>query len=603
MPRTRPCEAEASTETIVSEEAHVTAASVGLSESLSAGKRAAILAPSLLAIPLAACGGAQGTGNATSSRIGISATGGQVAASTAINDSDAAHFLLQAQFTAEEDDIAAVQTQGYVTWLTNQYAASIDTTGVAWLDARGYNAITTAQYYYRNNFADNSAWFQMITAKDQVRKRLVLALSEHFVVPINSTNLWPSYIAMGYWDMLNSQVFGNFRQLLEQITLNLGVGLFLNLSNSTKADATTGTQPDENFARECMQLFTIGLTQLNTDGSQKTDLLGNLLPTYSNTDVRALASVMSGYRADLTGITTTAVSWESAAIKNNAYTWRPMVVVNGLHSKETVSFLGVTIANADAAQARTVALDALFNHPNVGPFFGQRMIQRLVTSNPSPAYVSRVASAFNDNGSGVRGDLQAVWTAILTDPEALAAQNAATGGKLREPIVRFVQWARMAEVISSTGEWGIQDLSAADKALGQSPLRSPSVFNFFRPGYVPPNTKILDNSMVAPEFQLVSETTAAGYLNFMLQTVVNGVADVKPQYTTLLTMASDPGTLVPWLNLHFAANQLSANSVTLIQQAVATIGSASTLSSDQKLQRVQAALYLVMSCPEYLIQK
>jgi len=557
-------------------------------------------AVALLTLPLAACGGGAGGGGGGGSVTVPASTESSPPAT--ISDQEAARFLLHAQFSASDSDIAAVKNQGYKQWLAGQFSSGAGLTAKSWLDSRGYNAITTAQFYFKNTFADNAVWNQLITAPDQLRKRLVLALSEHFVAPVNTQNLWASYITAAYWDMLNATVFGNFRQLLEQVTLNLNVGIFLNLTNSSKADAATGAEPDENFARECMQLFTIGLTRLNNDGSPQNDLFGNSQATFTNSDVTALATVMTGYRPDVTGVTSTTVAWENAPIKDNSYTSRPMAVVSSLHARVTVQFLGTTIATADPAQALASALDTLFNHPNVGPFFAKRMIQRLVTSNPSAAYIGRVAAAFNNNGSGVRGDLQAVWTAILTDPEALAAQDATTGGKLREPIIRFVQWARTAEVSSATGEWLIQDLSAADRGLGQSPLRSPAVFNFFRPGYVPPNTKIAQNNLVAPEFQILNETTTAGYLNFMLQAVVNGVADVTPQYTTLLTMAADTSALINWLNLHMTGNQLSANTVSVIQQAVATIGTASP-TSGQKLQRVQAAIYLVLSSPEYLIQK
>ena len=191
------------------------------------------------------------------------------------------------------------------------------------------------------------------------------------------------------------------------------------------------------------------------------------------------------------------------------------------------------------------------------------MIQRLVTSNPSPAYVGRVAAAFANNGSGVRGDLKAVWTAILTDPEARTAPAASDtlSGKLREPVVRFVQWARTVGITSTNGAYEIYDLSGSDTALGQSPLRSPSVFNFFRPGYVPPNTAIATAGKQAPEFQLLNETTTAGYINFMQGMTRNGYYnfDVNPTYTTLLPIAHDVPAVIAWLNLRLTANQLSAD--------------------------------------------
>ena len=199
-----------------------------------------------------------------------------------------------------------------------------------------------------------------------------------------------------------------------------------------------------------------------------------------------------------------------------------------------MNFLGAKIpANTPGPDALHIALDRLFNHANTGPFFARQMIQRLVTSNPTPAYVRRVAAVFANNGAGVRGDLKAVWTAILTDAEAraLPAARDTLSGKLREPIVRFVQWARTVGVTSDNGEYEITICPTPTPSLGQSPLRSPSVFNFFRPGYVPPNTAIATAGKVAPEFQLHNETTTAGYINFMQCVTRGGYNDVKPDAT------------------------------------------------------------------------
>ncbi len=553
----------------------------------------------VMAATLAACGGGGGGGGSSAS----APTPSQPAVVTPpvpqISDAEATRFLLQTQFSASDADIAAVKSQGFTGWLGNQYIAATSISLWDWLDSRGYNAVTQDKHYFHVEPAENGIWHQLIASPDQVRKRVTLALSEHFVAPFNSTNMWPSYIAAGYWDMLNANAFGTFRALMEAVTLNLQMGIFLNVVGSGKAD-DSGRQPDENYARECMQLFTTGLTMLNIDGTPKTDLFGNQSDVFNLEDVTNLAHVFTGYAADVADVNTTTVAWETFAIREPIYARRPMTVVRGLHSNTAISFLGTTIpANTGAEDKLRIALDTLCNHPNVGPFFAKAMIKHLVMSNPSPAYVGRVAATFNDNGAGVRGDLKAVWTAIFTDAEARALPDAVTGGKLREPIVRFVQWARTAEVATSTGQWGIPDLSSM-QSLGQSPLRSPSVFNFFRPGYIPPNTAMADRKMVAPEFQIVNETTTAGYLNFMLGAVTSGVNDVKPQYTALLAKADDAAALVSALNLRLTANQLSPATVTLIQTAVAGLPAT---TDAQKLNRVQAAVYLTMAAPEYLIQK
>lgn len=555
----------------------------------------------VIAAAVSACGGGGGGGGGGGSGTTPAPSQPVVVTPPApqISDAEAVRFLLQTQFSASDADIAAVKSQGYTAWLGSQYGAANSTSLWDWLDSRGYNAITQDKHYFHVEPAENGIWRQLIASPDQVRKRVTLALSEHFVAPFNSTNMWPSYIAAGYWDMLNANAFGTFRALMEAVTLNLQMGIFLNVVGSGKAD-DSGRQPDENYARECMQLFTTGLTMLNIDGTPKTDLFGNQSDVFKLEDVTNLAHVFTGYAADVANVPTTTVSWETFAIREPVYARRPMIIVRGAHSPEAISFLGTTIpANTVAEEKLRIALDTLCNHPNVGPFFATAMIKRLVTSNPSPAYVGRVAAAFNNNGAGVRGDLKAVWTAIFTDAEARTLPDAVTGGKLREPIVRLVQWARTAEVATSTGKWGIADLSGMQN-LGQSPLRSPSVFNFFRPGYVPPNTMMADRKMVAPEFQIVNETTTAGYLNFMLTAVRSGINDVKPQYTALLSKADDAAALVATLNLRMTANQLSAATVTLIETAVASLPAT---TDSQKLNRVHAAVYLTIAAPEYLIQK
>ena len=233
------------------------------------------------------------------------------------------------------------------------------------------------------------------------------------------------------------------------------------------------------------------------------------------------------------------------------------------------------------------------------------MIQRLVTSNPSPAYVQRVATAFGNNGSGVRGDLKSVWTAILTDEEARATPSASDTlfGKMREPIVRFLHWARTAEIASDTGAYGIGDLSDPATMLGQSPLRAPSVFNFFRPGYVPPGTAMAATGMQAPELQIHNETSTAGYINFMQRATRNGVKDAKPAYTTLLPIAHDLDSVIGWLNLRLTANQLSSETLGVLTTALRTFNITAASSTSAKLDMLAAASFLILISPDYLVQK
>ena len=247
-----------------------------------------------------------------------------------------------------------------------------------------------------------------------------------------------------------------------------------------------------------------------------------------------------------------------------------------------------------------MALDTLAAHPNVGPFIGRQLIQRLVASNPSPAYVQRVAAVFDNNGKGERGDLRAVIRAILLDAEARQPAASPDAGKLREPIQRLVQWARTVGLSSPGDLWGIGDTSNPASRLGQSPMRSGSVFNFFRPGYVPPNSQLGTNGVTAPEFQLCNESTVAGYLNFMQSLIGNGIGDMKPDYTADLAVAADATALVRRQALLMAGGTLSEATVTTIANAVATIKAETDAG---KLNRVKASWLMVMAAPDYQVQK
>jgi uncharacterized protein (DUF1800 family) len=530
--------------------------------------------------------------------------------SVQITDAEAARFLLQAQFAVTDADLTAVKANGYAAWLTSSYNQALGQTGVAWLDSRGHNSITAEQRYFWPQFGDFMIWNQLLAGPDQMRKRVAFALSEFFVVSLSPIDgFYPPYVIGAYWDVLTANAYGNFRTLLERITLNAAMGFFLNTKGNLKEDAN-GRQPDENYAREVMQLFTIGLYELNADGSLRLDSNNQPIETYGQSDITNLARVFTGYDWDYlsNGGTFTNVTWHDYDVPNTRFATNPMMFRVNNHSYLAVSFLGTDIpANTPGPEALRIALDRLFNHPNTGPFFARQMIQRLVTSNPSPAYVGRVAAAFANNGAGVRGDLKAVWTAILTDTEARTLPGAADtlSGKLREPVVRLVQWARTVGITSTNGEYEIYDLSGSDTSLGQSPLRSPSVFNFFRPGYVPPNTAIAAAGKQAPEFQLLNESSTAGYINFMQGMTRNGYFnfDVNPTYAALLPMAHDVPAVIAWLNLRLTANQLSTDTLTLLQTTLSafnvTAGSTDTL----KLDMLATACFLILCSPEYLVQK
>ncbi len=368
------------------------------------------------------------------------------------------------------------------------------------------------------------------------------------------------------------------------------MGVYLAMRGNRKEDPRTGRQPDENYAREVMQLFTIGLNQLNPDGTPKTSN-GKTIDTYTLAQITELARVFTGWDFD--------TSEPGGA--DFSYMKRPMKHTATRFSTGPKQVLDVAIPeSADGPAAMKIALDTLAAHPNVGPFIGRQLIQRLVASSPSPAYVQRVAAVFADNGKGERGDLRAVIRAILLDPEARQPSTAPAGGKLREPIQRLVQWARTVGMSSPGDLWAIGDTTNPATRLGQSPMRSGSVFNFFRPGYVPPNSQLGSNGVTAPEFQLCNESTVAGYLNFMQTLIGNGIGDMKADYTADLALAADAPALVRRQALLMAGGDLSDATINTIATAVATIKADTDAG---KLNRVKASWLMVLAAPDYQVQK
>ena len=532
----------------------------------------------------------------------VTAVGG----SLRVTSAQTVRFILQAQFGATPADLASVRSLGFEPWLNQQFNAPASEGGYDWMVSSG-NTDPFKGEFFNSMYADFMIWKQLIASTDRVRMRMALALSEMFVVSTNALDaFWPGSFMGAYWDVLTKNVFGNFRTLLEDVTLNPAMGRYLNMLGSLKEDPATGRLPDENYAREIMQLFTIGLNQLNIDGTPKLDAQGKKLDSYTQSDVSNLARVFTGYEYDFTGVTYANTPFQLYPIPSPQNARNRMKLVAAKHSNLSATFLGVTVAaNTPGAVALKTALDTLFNHPNVGPFFAKQMIQRLVTSNPSPAYVQRVATVFNNNGAGVRGDMKAFWKALLLDPEARTLSTAPNAGKVREPIVRAVQWAHTFGATNVDGKWVVYSQDSSDYGLAHSPLRSPSVFNFFRPGYVPPKTAIAAAGLVAPEFQIHNESSTVAYLNYLSDWVGSkfGYGTIAPNYSVLLPVAADAVKLVKWVNLYLTSRQLSDNTVKQITQSVASLAVAADSPDSTKLQRIYAAVLLVMACPEYIVQK
>ena len=471
-------------------------------------------AASAIVALLVACGGGGGGGG------GGTPPDPVPPAAAAPTRAEAARFLGQATFGATAADIDRVTQIGYRRWLDEQMALpqTMHSPEVPKFD----DPLTPLFVGYFP--IQSSFWRQAATAPDQLRQRLVFALSEIFVVSVHDTNVLqhPRGVA-AYLDMLGTNSLGNWRGLIEGVALHPMMGLYLSHLGNRKEDPASGRIPDENFAREVMQLFAIGVDELNPDGTARRDGAGRTIDTYGNDDVMGLAKVFTGWSWHAPqasddyffAISTNPLRFADAADPERDI--RPMRSYPQHHSTSEKRFLGTVIPAGTGADASVrIALDRLFAHPNAAPFFCRQLIQRLVTSNPSPAYVQHVAAVFADNGQGVRGDLRAVVRAVLLDAEARGAPTPAdvTGGKLREPILRITAWMRAFDVQARARRAG-PTTSPATRSLsiGQSPLQSPSVFNFFRPGYVPPQSEAGRAGLVVPEMQIASETTVASYLN------------------------------------------------------------------------------------------
>ncbi|KGM42020.1 hypothetical protein JY96_08140 [Aquabacterium sp. NJ1] len=542
---------------------------------------------------LAACGAGEGTPTT-----GATAQPSQVdQAVTPQQEEKAVRFLDQAGLgatTAEVNALIAGKLDFHA-WLDQQFA--VKPVGSLWQIAKDLGQAEGTANIAKNTIVDNILWYRLFNAKDVLRQRIVLALSEIFVVSMNNLPIpWGQFACLAYWDTLETYCFGNFRELIERITLSPAMGVYLSMRGSQKADSVSGRRPDENYARELLQLFTIGLKVLDDNG------LPTKQDTYSNEDVMQLAKVLSGWDFDVDHVGTPP-AYDGDTTPD--FTRRPMVPVPSLHDETSKTFLGLTIpakAN-DAAGDLEKALDHICAHHNVPFFISRQLIQRLVMSNPTPDYVLRVATKFKDNGQGIRGDMKAVIRAILTDPTArdtLTGIEAVQRSKLREPMLRFLQWGRLARLTSSDGAWSIPDLSTADR-LAQSPMRAPSVFNFFRPGYVPLNSGVSADGFVAPEFQITDESTVVGYANFMLLHL-DGAPEMKivVDYSEWTELATDAVKLVDRLNLMLTARNLASVTVDVIVAAIKTMPADTSV---RLANRVKAAFYLMLTSPDYMIQR
>ena len=515
--------------------------------------------------------------------------------------SDAARFLTQATFGPKMADITALQTKGFDTWLNEHFALPTDS-HLAYVDR--LVAAEPGKSFYDEAMME-SFWNQAVKGNDQLRQRVSFALSELFVLSSNSNLSGEFYALASYADMLNRNAFGNYRQLLEDVTLHPAMGRYLDHLQNDKEDVATGRQPNENYAREVLQLFSIGLYQLHPDGSLKLGSNGLPIETYDQNVVQGFAHVFTGWSYGT--FAKTENNWKWPPVWNNgSQFWRvPMELWPAHHSTLAKNLLnGVTLpAGQTAPKDLQDALDNIFNHPNVGPFVARQLIQRLVTSNPSPGYVYRVTQKFNDNGSGVRGDMKAVTKAILLDYEARSADVLANQGygKLREPIVRLAQLFRAFNYSCPCNKIPVYWMDSPVYAIGQNPYRAPTVFNFFEPNYSHAG-HIATAGLHSPEFQIATEVSVTGISNFMRYVIFSGFTwdntkPLLPDYSAVSPLAANPSQLTDHLNLLLLSGQMTAALRTTL------VNELTKMPSGDLIERSKEAIHIIVTAPEYVIQK
>jgi len=478
-------------------------------------------------------------------------------------------FLEQATWGPEGQDLINLQQQGFQPWLTAQQAAK-------------ESKFPSPPAGAPKDFAQSTFMYNAINGPDQLRQRVAFALGQIMVI---SEDKIPLAGMMPYLQLLQDNAFGNYRTLLQAVTLSPSMGRYLDMVDSSKPNAVKGTLPNENYAREFMQLFTIGTVELNQDGTRTLDPQSNTIPLYGESDIQNLARVFTGWT-----FPPTPGAAAAKKLVNPVNYVGQMVPVEAIHDTDPKTFLGTTLpAGQTAEKDLSQALDVVFNHPNVAPFVSIRLIQHLVTSNPSPAYVKRIAAVFANNGAGKRGDLWAVTKAILTDPEArqgdIAANASATGGHLREPVLYATAMLRaLGASVSSTNQ-----LAEKIAIMGQTLLKPPSVFNYYSPFY-----RIPGGAAAGPEFQLFSTGTALLRADFAAEVLLSKLgAGTTVNATPFVQLAADPGALMDAVNNAFMGGQMPSAMRSTIMTAIAAAGDPATIAYDAGYLTASSGLFQV----------
>ena len=548
------------------------------------------------------------------------------------NQKDASKFLARSTFGPTKDSITELLAkETYDSWLNDQFQTSptyhfpevkqLTKQMCGDKDDDDNELVDTWEAVY----ARHQVWWEAATgAEDQLRQRVALALSEILVIS-DSQGLGLSdfqYAVTSYYDVLVKHAFGNYRNLLTDVTLHPAMGDFLSMSRNQKSNEEGTIRPDENYARELLQLFAIGVHELNIDGTEKLDGNGATIPTYNQKTIEEFAKVFTGWNYD-------GIEWYDY-FGHGDHTV-PLVAVEEYHDTSIKTLLNAaqSSANQTAKQDLDFALDNIFQHPNIAPFISKQLIKRLVTSNPSPEYVARVAEKFNDNGEGIKGDLKAVVAAILMDDDALSANKPDNFGKLREPMLRMSHLWRAFNMQTSLkvghywesdkrcgqGNYRVYNFYSSldwfSQSTGQGPLQARSVFNFFKPSYSPSGL-LNNNGLSAPEFQIINENTMVAGTNLFHQMIeefsdskttnpeVGGYS--KLNLSDVTNLATDTEKLLDYLSLVLLDKDMSTSLRSILTDHL-NAPDIYKEGREGQLEKAQEAILLIISTPEYLIQR
>ena len=575
-------------------------------------------------------------------------SGSQAVAEPTLEELEAASLLAsRATFGMTYEQIVEMAEQGLDDWLDEQLDMECTRVGrweerLVQMDKDGEFEEFRRIFDFRPRDEDpyrvlvefrvfDTSWYMTVRyATDQLCQRVAWALSQIFVVNLRSLPDW-FYSRTSYYDILLENAFGTYRELIEDVTYSTQMGLMLSHLNNSRARPEKRLFPDENYSRELMQLFSIGLFELNIDGSTKTDESGELIPTYDADDIANLARVMTGHGLDGEHAHFGADWTDEWDLPMHMFDWH--------HDKDEKVILEDTIIPAEQLGKSDIsdALDAIAEHANVGPFIGRQLIQRLVTSNPEREYVQRVAEAFNDDGQGVRGNLKHVVKTILTDPAATNPSNPNHFGKLREPVIRVMNLHRMfpTEVVGEDTRGLSEPIYMPGGAEmfepgDQRPLDAPSVFNFFSP-FHSPKGDLSDRDLVAPEFQIFNMRTAFELSNMIWDRLLDhSRPEEEDRYlhwfnpfwyedengdeahwhpvmshdiSNYVEIADSPADLVDRLDLVMTYGSLNSNARSRVIQRVEQITSNSEDSEDESLRkRVWFAIWYMSMLPDYMVE-